>query len=395
MIKPLTDALVHLVAARFTVLKPYQLARPFQDSGMGPFGTFGFAVLTLTAADGFVADVPLSPGAEPVLDLFLPRLLTARPVRYDALFRQLYWAMRNEGFRSPHVAGPLGSIDLALHGLAAQRAGLPLHRFLGATRDWVRVYACGGGINLTDSELLAEASAFAEAGYDLLKIKVGRDFGRAIREDVTRVGAVRRAIGSGLGLAVDANQIWSVADAIRFMQAIEDQQLRWVEEPIHSADLTGLRTLCAGLANSTVSVPVAVGESEVCGLVFPALSDAGAGHLQPQPLHLPSVAEWLDVRDLAARNRLFLSAGGFSHWAASLVATADEAAYTELLVDVIGPMTDYFLTGPVLRAGRFQLPVEPGLPVRFDWERVRKQEQIQYEKTWTTADFGPLQHTVI
>ena len=381
----------HIQSARFTVLRPYQLTKPFQDSGMGPFDRFGFAVLSLTDADGVLAEVPLSPGAGPVLvQLFLPRLLTANPIRYDALFRSLYWAMRNEGFRSPHVAGPLGSIDLALHGLAASRAGLPLHRFLGSSRDWAGVYACGGGTNLTQTELVAEAAGFAEAGYDRLKIKVGRQGGTDIADDVARTRAVRRAVGAGVGLAVDANQIWPVADALTFLQQVDDLDLSWIEEPIHSADLAGLRAVCAGSA-----VPVAVGESEVCGLVFPALADAGATHLQPQPMHLSSVAEWLDTCNLAHERRLALSAGGFSHWVASFVATAPENAHTELLNGIIGPMAGYFMSGPVRQGNRFLLPPEPGLPVRFDWERIARGGQISSQKSWTAADFGPLQHTVV
>ena len=391
MSKLLADSEFHIQSARFTVLKPYQLAKPFQDSGMGPFTSFGFAVLTLTDADGVLAEVPLSPGAGPVLEsLFLPRLLTVGPVRYNALFRLLYWAMRNEGFRSPHVAGPLGSIDLALHGLVASRAGLPLHQFLGATRNWAGVYACGGGTNLTDTELVAEAAGFAEQGYDLFKMKVGRQGGTDILGDVARVRAVRRALGPGVGLAVDANQIWSVAEALAFLQHVDDLELSWIEEPIHAADLVGLRALCAASV-----VPVGVGESEVCGLVFPALADAGATHLQPQPMHLASVAEWLDTRDLAQERGLALSAGGFSHWVASLVATAPETAHTELLSSIIGPMADYFLAGPVRQGNRFLLPLEPGLPVRFNWERIARMGQIWSQKTWTSADFGPLQHLVV
>ncbi len=388
---PIAEETFHLTAATFRVVEPYRLAKPFQDAGMGPFESFGFAVLTLSDADGTTADVPLSPGALPVLEnLFLPRLLGTAPVPHGVLFNRLYWAMRNEGFRSPHVAGPLGSIDLALHGIAAHRTGQPLHRFLGATRDWVGVYACGGGTNLTETELLREASAFAEQGFSLLKIKVGREFGRALERDVSRVKALRRHLGPGVGLAVDANQVWSVADALRFVGEVADQDLRWLEEPVHSADLTGLRALCSQLA-----VPVAVGESEVCGLVFSALADAGVRHLQPQPLHLSSVSEWLAVRDLATNRHLELSAGGFSHLAASLVATANEAAHTELLVDIIGPMTGYFSVQPTLRAGRFYLPAEPGLSVRFDWEKIQRRGQIQFQKHWTVADFGPIRHTVL
>ena len=387
----LTNETFQIISAQFTVIKPYRLTKPFQDSGMGPFETFGFAILTLTDADGFSADVPLSPGAVGVLEtLFLPRLLTASPIRYNTLFRQLYRAMRNEGFRSPHVAGPLGSIDLALYGMAAQRAKQPLHRFLGATRDWVRVYACGGGTNLHQADLLAEASDFAGQGYDLIKVKVGRHYGQAIAEDVARVKSLRQHLGPAVGLAVDANQIWSVEEALRFIEQVAEYDIHWIEEPIHSADITGLQTLCRQSA-----IRVAMGESEVCGRVFPALADAGVHHLQPQPMHMASIQEWLETRDLVTRNSLFLSAGGFSHLACSFVATADETAYTEMLVDIIGPMSNYYSLQPTLTAGRFELLTEPGLPVRFDWEKLNRTDQIGFQKTWTAADFGPAKHTVL
>src|SRR5262249_39258048 len=127
---------------------------------------------------------------------------------------------------------------------ASRRAGKPLHRFLDATRDWAAVYASGGGTNLTERELIDEMTGFVEQGFTTLKMKVGKNFGRLMDEDVARVKAVRKAVGADARLAVDANQTWSSDEALDFAKRIAGEKIAWFEEPVHSADLLEIRKVC-------------------------------------------------------------------------------------------------------------------------------------------------------
>jgi L-alanine-DL-glutamate epimerase-like enolase superfamily enzyme len=371
---PMQGQSVHIVEARYRVIAPARLRRPFYDSTMGPFETFGISMLTLRDADGFEGEAPA--GDIHVLEsTLLPRLLSGQACDYSQMYRKLYWSIRNAGFRGP-AARTLGSVDLALHDLAARRKRQPLHRFLGAERDWADAYASGGSTHLSERDLVEEMEGFARDGFQCVKMKVAKQFGSAMDEDVRRVRAVRAAIGPRVRLAVDANQAWNAEEATEFSRRIADQDIAWFEEPVHSADLNALRTYC-GLG----SIPAAVGESEACDKVFPSLVEAGAQHLQPT--QLSSVADWLFVRDLAATHRLSFSSGGISHVSCQPVATAAETAQTEILFPLIETIDPLLSSGPKMSGGRFLLPDTPGLAMRIDWDGLEKSGRIAADRAWT------------
>ena len=75
-------------------------------------------------------------------------------------------------------------------------------------------------------------------------------------EDVARIAAVREAVGDDWDIMVDANQGFSVPEAIRRARAFEPLDIAWLEEPIHADDVHAHRRLSA-----STTVPIAVGES--------------------------------------------------------------------------------------------------------------------------------------
>ncbi len=143
--------------------------------------------------------------------------------------------------------GAKAAMDVALHDLAARRAGLSLPRLLGTTTHRVPtdVTVSAGEI----AELGESATHRVADGFRVLKLKVGTD----ATTDVERIMAVRRAVGPGVRLRVDANQGWTPKEAIRVIRMLEDAgtDLEFVEQPVAAADL-------AGLARVTAAVDTAV-----------------------------------------------------------------------------------------------------------------------------------------
>jgi L-fuconate dehydratase len=89
------------------------------------------------------------------------------------------------------------------------------------------------------------------AGFDHLKIKVGRD----IDDDIRRCRIIREEIGEERKLAVDANQVWEISQAITWMRSLAPFRPLWIEEPTnpddilgHAAIATALRPLGIGIA---------------------------------------------------------------------------------------------------------------------------------------------------
>src|SRR5438132_925043 len=111
------------------------------------------------------------------------------------------------------------AIDIAVHDLAAQEAGVPLHRYLGATRDRM---VTDMTIGIMDTRSAIErAQRWVQAGFRALKLKVGRDS----KSDLERVRAIRASVGPGIELRIDGNQGYAWSQALSFARAAKDQDI--------------------------------------------------------------------------------------------------------------------------------------------------------------------------
>ena len=380
----------NITKVQVKVLEPVKALIPFEDSTMGPFKVFNIAVITLTDEDGNIGEAPVFSGYTNILEnCILPILFNCRNVPYKKLYPKLYWPIRNEGFRGP-ASALLGQVDMALYDLASRRKKMPLHKYLNATRDFAMMYGSGGGTNYSYRDLEKEINYFLGIGIDCIKIKVGKDGGTKMKEDIERVKFVRRLIGNDVRLAVDANQIWTAKEALYFINAIESEKIAWFEEPIHSATLTEIEQLC-----KESPVNIAFGESERSGKVFPALVKVGVTHLQPIPNYLSSINEWLEVRDLAIRCGIEFSSGGYSLYTSCLMTTAPEKFRVEYLFTLMSVLEPYFSVHPKLEKGRFVLPDIEGLPIRIDWGYWERKNKVILKKSWTAAKSIKYQPSVL
>jgi enolase-like protein/mandelate racemase/muconate lactonizing enzyme-like protein len=168
-------------------------------------------------------------------------LLTEIVVGHDALsVEDCWWAMmhavRNIG-RPGAVAMAISAVDAALWDLKARLLNLPLVTLLGSVRDGVPVYGSGGFITYDLKRLTGQLGGWVEQGIPRVKMKVGQD----AEEDLKRVEAVRRAIGDGPEIFIDANGGYATKEALSVADAAALQGVTWFEEPVSSDDLDGLR----------------------------------------------------------------------------------------------------------------------------------------------------------
>ena len=149
-------------------------------------------------------------------------------------------------------------IDSAIHDAIGKLANVPLHILWGGARQTVPVVALGGYYRETgDLEGLAEEVMELKAfGIHGMKLKLG---GKTPAEDAKRAEVVRQAGGDDFILGCDANQGWTLAQALDFTQRTRDLKLDWFEEPCKwendRADMALVRSLSG--------VPIAAGQSEL------------------------------------------------------------------------------------------------------------------------------------
>ena len=349
--------------------EPIGIPIPFCDSTGGPFGSVPLECwLQLSDQDGIVGQCPCSYEMERVI---LPLIMNGQTRTYEEWYQRVYWAIRNRGFSGESVV-EMGRLDLALHDIMAKRRAQPLHRFLGATRDWVNVYASGLGTGLEWGQMVAETERFVDAGYTTLKMKVGTDFGSDLSNDLKRIAEVRRIIGDRMELAIDANQLWRAPEALDFIRRAAQYNIAWYEEPVHSHDIEELESLC-----KDSPVDIAMGESLRNDYLFYVYARAGVKHLEPIPSNLGGVRDWMKVRELSKRFGTKLSSGGFSHITASFVATADEDVQVEYLEPIMRYFWEYMELRPDEREGKFFLPMEPGISCSPDIKMLDRLNKIK------------------
>jgi L-alanine-DL-glutamate epimerase-like enolase superfamily enzyme len=153
-----------------------------------------------------------------------------------ACWQAMHAALRNKG-QAGAGAMALSAVDLALHDLRGRLLGAPVRRLLGTAREAVPIYASGGFCSWDLERLRAWCAESASAGR--VKIKVGREPGR----DADRLRAAREGAGHA-ELMADANGAYgTVAEAMRWACEFADAGVSWLEEPLSSDDLAGLRAL--------------------------------------------------------------------------------------------------------------------------------------------------------
>jgi L-alanine-DL-glutamate epimerase-like enolase superfamily enzyme len=162
----------------------------------------------------------------------------------DAMSPQAAWAamqaaVRNLG-QQALCAMAVSAVDIALWDLKARLLGVALADLLGRFHARVRVYGSGGFTSYSDERLAEQLGGWAADGLSGVKMKVGRD----PVADPGRVRAARSAVGPGVELMVDANGAWQRKEALRWMELLADEfDVTYVEEPVTSDDLEGLRLL--------------------------------------------------------------------------------------------------------------------------------------------------------
>ncbi|WP_101846289.1 dipeptide epimerase [Halobacillus sp. Marseille-P3879] len=160
-----------------------------------------------------------------------PVILGKRVIETERLFENLHQAA--VGNTSAKAA-----VDMALHDCLSQICGLPLYQFLGGYNHSIETdYTVS--IN-TREQMAADAGQYIDNGFNVLKIKVGKD---DIEKDIKRIEAVRNRVGSEPLIRLDANQGWSVKDSIYAIQKMEDMGLNieLVEQPVKAWDIEGLK----------------------------------------------------------------------------------------------------------------------------------------------------------
>ena len=227
-----------------------------------------------------------------VENVLQPLVLGQDPLAREAIWAHCYNMMRDHGQKGMPIQA-LSGLDIALWDIAGKVAGLPLYRLLGGpTKERIPVYGYGMMLERKPlAELAAsfreEVAAIRDAGYAATKMKVGH--GPDV--DIQLATAVREGAGDSFCFAVDANHCYTVMDAMKVGQALDELDVYWFEEPVAPEDRAGYAELRARLKTT-----ISGGEAEFTRWGWRDLLEARAvGLAQPEVCGLGGISEYLKV----------------------------------------------------------------------------------------------------
>jgi L-alanine-DL-glutamate epimerase-like enolase superfamily enzyme len=172
-----------------------------------------------------------------------PAIKGSDPLRPALILERLKFLLKNH-------PSALAALDMSLFDIMGKVSNLPLWRILGGFRDRMKTSVTIG--ILPETETIDHARKLISQGFKCLKLKGGVD----VNSDIIRILKVREAVGKGVELRFDANQGFSVEEAIRFVKETRKARLELIEQPTPKGqpDLLGRVT-------SDVPIPVMADES--------------------------------------------------------------------------------------------------------------------------------------
>lgn len=292
-------------------------------------------------------------------DHLAPRLIGRDPAQIEALWRELMFATHATTVGAI-TSLALAAIDTALWDWRCRRDGQPLWLAAGGAKPHIPVYTTEGGwLHLSPDDLVRETRAAQAAGFKGAKLKVGKPHWS---EDVARLRAVRDAVGDGFELMVDANQCFTLSEALRRAPHYAALGIAWFEEPLPADDIAGHARLAAASA-----VPIAVGESLYSpGQFADYVRQGAASILQVDVARVGGITPWLKVAHLAEACNLAVCPHFLMELHVSLCAAVPSAAWVEYI-----PQLDAVAHSRLaIEDGRALAPNAPGLGIDWRWDQI-------------------------
>jgi L-alanine-DL-glutamate epimerase-like enolase superfamily enzyme len=157
------------------------------------------------------------------------------------------------------------AIDSALYDAMGRAIGRPVYDLIGGLAQ--PLIPLEWSISIADErrKMVADAErALHEFGIRVLCMKAGHPKGW--REDVENFVAIRKAVGPEVAFGMDPNTGWTVAETLCALDALKDERVGYIEQPVKRYDLKGM----AAIRRAATGVPLMA--DEACG----SIQDAAA-----------------------------------------------------------------------------------------------------------------------
>jgi L-fuconate dehydratase len=231
-----------------------------------------------------------------------------------------------------------------------------------------------GWLGYDDAKIVRLVAEASRAGFTHVKMKVGGD----TESDARRAGLIREALGPKGVLMMDANQSWSVDQAIEAMRVLGRFDPWWIEEPTSPDDILGH----ARIRREISPIRVATVEHVQNRVIFKQLFQAEAFDVcQLDACRIGGVNEAIAVMLLAAKFGVPICphAGGvglceYVQHLAMFDYIAVSGSLENRVVEWVDHLHEHFLDPAVVHDGRYMAPTAPGYSIAMRPESLDRFE---------------------
>lgn len=252
------------------------------------------------------------------------------------------------------------AVDMAVYDLYAKALNKPLYQVLGGHKKQIETDLTIS-VNAID-EMVSDSLKAVEQGFNILKIKVGKEG----VEDIKRIEAIHKAVGPDIALRIDANQGWTAKEAVKIIGTMEDKGIVMdlVEQPVHAHDFKGMQYV-----TRHVYTPILADESVFSAEDAIHIIEGGAADLiNIKLMKTGGIYEALKICSIAEIYHVECMIGCMLESKVSVAAAAHLAAAKGVITraDLDGPSLcslDPYEGGPIFHAANICMNETPGLGI--------------------------------
>lgn len=239
-------------------------------------------------------------------------------------------------------------------------------------KEGYRCYTTSAGwLGYSEEKLRRLCQEAIDAGFDHIKMKVGRD----LEDDIRRLTIVREIIGPDRYLMIDANQVWEVPQAIEWLGRLAFARPFFIEEPTSPDDVAGHRKIREAVR------PIKVATGEMCQnrIMFKQFIAEGAiDVVQIDACRMGGLNEVLAVLLIAAKYGLpvWPHAGGvglceYVQHLSMIDYLCVSGSKDGRVIEYVDHLHEHFLEPCVIRDAAYMPPTAPGFSIEMKQQSIR------------------------
>ncbi|PSL46297.1 L-fuconate dehydratase [Chitinophaga niastensis] len=214
-----------------------------------------------------------------------------------------------------------------------------------------------GWFNYSDEKVRENSRRAVAEGFTAMKLKVGSP---DPERDIRRSHIVREEAGNDIKVMLDANQQWSLPQALKICKALQSMRPYWIEEPTHPDDILAHKTL----ADAIAPTKLALGEHVPNRIIFKNYLQTGsAGFIQVDAVRVGGVSEFITVSLLCRKYNIPVvpHVGDMGQLHQHLVLFNHiSMGHEALFLEHIPHLQKHFVHPAKIESGVYKTPMEPG-----------------------------------